>query len=192
MKDLLFPSQILVNLVNRLEWFESSHRRYFREVAASTNGELLESPDIVDAFYRDRRATVVYKQVARGRYRVIEQLKFSLWLRKKPKLSFALYRWPSKEIAPNAPLAVRFHATFNCFGKPGSEAEAFFANPALQEQLILLPGAGPLRVILDGPELTLHKYYERSDSVESALIYLDCLSDLADALEGYDEDLKWY
>lgn len=184
MKELLFPSQILVNLVNKLDWFEHPHQRYFQQVATRTNGEFLQSPDIVDTVYRERRSVIVYKRIQRGRYKVIEQLKFSIWLRQTPAFAFALYRWPTKELEPYASLAVRFHAAYNCFGKPAEPVEEFFANPVYQEQLVALPAIGPMRIILEGKELTLHKYYERGDTVESALTYLNCLSDLADALEA--------
>ncbi|MEZ4662989.1 MAG: hypothetical protein R2911_36030 [Caldilineaceae bacterium] len=187
MKALLFPHQILVNLANGLDWFERPHQRYFKQVATRTNGEFLQSPDIVDAFHRERRAVILYKRIERGRYKVIEQLKFSIWLRQTPALAFALYRWPTKELEPHASLPVRFHAAYNCYGKPTEPVEEFFANPACQEQLVALPAVGPMRIILDGKELTLHKYYERGDTVESALTYLNCLSDLAGALEEDDK-----
>ena len=187
MKELLLPHQILINLVNGLNWFERPHERYFQQVATHTNGEFLQAPDVVDTCYRERRAVIVYKRIERGRYKVIEQLKFSVWLRTTPSFAFALYRWPTKELTSPASLSVRFHATYNCFGKPAEPMEDFFANPIYQAQLVALPAVGPMRIILDGKELTLYKRYERGDNVESALTYLNCLSDLADALEEDDE-----
>ncbi|MBV7338215.1 hypothetical protein KFU94_60320 [Chloroflexi bacterium TSY] len=170
----------LVTLYLRGE--EQKRRSYFTQLAAHF-GETFDQPfDTFDSIYQGRRIVVHYELIQRYKKPTIERLRLSVWLWTTTDFELEIYLQPEQPAIKSGAQPTEFETRYSVYGDIDKIDEIFQRDSSLRNKLGDLSGRWPLKIILTGAELALHKWYQNED-VETGIQYIDLLTDLAAAIE---------